>query len=97
MNIDEATTKAFQRYREMLKNYPPKEHTDNFSVVPIREKLGHCHWMCDRILSDDGKYFSLDKKSRHLGFIQGVLIMCNVTTIEQERNITRPWLTNTGD
>lgn len=96
MSIEDATYRAFQRYKEMLKNYPAKEFTENFGAVSNREKLGHCHWMCDRILSPETKHYSLDKISRWLGFIQGVMIMCNVTTIEQERNITRPWFNNNG-
>lgn len=96
MNIDEMTTKAFQRYKEMLKNYPPKEYTKNFEAIGNREKLAHCHWMVDRMLSSETSHYSLDKRSRWLGFIQGVVIMCNLTTIEKERNITRPWF-NKGE
>lgn len=97
MTIDESTKRAFQRYKEMLEKYPPKEHTDNFSALQNRDKLAHCHWMCDRMISSETDHYSLDKKSRWLGFIQGVLIMCNLTTIEKERNITRPWFSNKGE
>ena len=56
----------------------------------------HLLWMCNHCIPrvrDDGLGFSVDKYSRWLGYIQGCLISRGITTVEKERNITRPWFT----
>jgi len=56
--------------------------------------LNHLLWMClelaRNVFEDD---MPVDKYSRWLGFIQGCLICKGLTTVETERNITRPWFT----
>lgn len=94
MVIDEATDKAFDRYRDMLTNkgIQPYNHADkDFSKLTRKEQLEHAYWMCDTIQKFENRHYSLDKKSRWLGFVQCVLIMHGLTGIEAERNITRPW------
>lgn len=95
MVIDQATEMAFDRYREMLSNkgYTAKNHVNNgvfYNLLP-REQLEHALWMCEECLKYDNKHWSIDKSSRWLGFVQCVLIMRGLTTINAERNITRSW------
>jgi len=94
MVIDEATDKAFDRYRDMLTNrgVHPYNHADkDFSKLTRKEQLEHAYWMCDEVLKLENRHWSVDKRHRWLGFCQAVLIINGLTTIEKERNITRPW------
>lgn len=96
MVIDEATDKAFDRYRDMLTNrgvHPYNHANEDFHKLPRLAQLEHVYWMCDEVLKLENRHWSIDKKSRWLGFVQCVLIMNGLTTIEKERNITRPWFT----
>ncbi len=74
-----ATFHMFQRYKEILQN-------QDFDG-PDKTSSAHLRWMCDEALGSD---YPIDKLSRWLGFVQGVLIMQNVTTVEAERDYSRP-------
>jgi hypothetical protein len=96
LTIDEATQAAFARYNNMIaaKGIPPGNFSDqNFSKLPKYSQLSHCRWMAQHQMHPAQAHHSIDKKSRWLGFIQGVLIVHGLTDIEAERNITRPWFT----
>lgn len=96
MVIDKATELAFDRYRDMLTNkgIKPYNYADReFHKLTKIEQLSHAYWMCDECLKHTTSHWSIDKKSRWLGFVQCVLIMHGITTLEAERNITRPWFT----
>jgi hypothetical protein len=94
LNIDEATNHAIQYYKELLAGMgvSPMEFS-NVATAELSkyEQLCHVRWMCDMLLHETTQHYSLDKKSRWLGFIQAVLILNGITTIEAERNRTRPW------
>lgn len=53
--------------------------------------------LCQEAIDNYDKFFSLDKDNskvnRWLGFIQGVLICNGITSVEKERDFTRPYLT----
>lgn len=85
---------AFKRYKQMLEDrkIKPEDHAskDNPLVLP------HALWMCNNALDYYKHYpnsYPLDKFSRWLGFVQAILVLHKVTTVEMERNITRPWFT----
>jgi hypothetical protein len=50
--------------------------------------------MCEHCLKNISlaSGMSVDKFSRWLGFVQGVMIMRKFTTVKEERDWTRPWL-----
>ncbi len=90
----EGSLKAVNRYRQYLteKGAKPIEQTD---VDPTH--LNHLLWMCEHLLKnirDDGRGFAVDKYSRWIGYIQGVLIARGHTTVNEERDVTRPWFTS---
>ena len=91
---DEGSLKAFEFYRDMLRKKHVKavNHTEIENGDPT--SLEHLLWMCEFCATqvrDDGHGMSVDKYSRWLGFIQGCIIMHGLTTVEAERNRTRPW------
>lgn len=49
----------------------------------------HLQWMC-RTMQDEGRTWPVDKLSRWLGFVQGVLVMQGVITVDEEREFSRP-------
>lgn len=90
---DEGSRKAFEYYADELRK---------LGVKPVNQTLTygdttsfeHLLWMCEHCeprVRDDGQGMPTDKYSRWLGFIQGCLIMHGFTTVEEERNRTRPW------
>jgi hypothetical protein len=92
---DIGSLRTFEYYRDLLdkKGIKPVNHAE------IKDgdttSLEHLLWMCNHCIPrirDDGKGFSVDKYSRWLGYVQGCLICRKVTTVEIERNRTRPWL-----
>lgn len=92
--VDEGSVKAFEHYKEMLerKGYKPKNHTEIQNGNPTHPE--HLLWMCIHCIPqvrDDGMGYPVSKYSRWLGFIQGCLISQGFTTVERERNRTRPW------
>lgn len=53
--------------------------------------------LCNEAIELYDEFYLLDgdnsKVNRWLGYIQGILITINLTTIEDQRNFTRPYLT----
>ena len=91
---DEGSRKAFEYYAGLLRKagYEPVNHTRIADGDPT--SLEHVLWMCEECepqVRDDGMGMSVDKYSRWLGFIQGVIIMRGMTTVQAERDRTRPW------
>lgn len=85
---------AFKRYKEMLEDKKVKPKDQSSDDNPLT--LSHALWMCNYSLDYFKKYpysYPLDKFSRWLGFVQAILVMHKLTTVENERNITRPWFT----
>lgn len=85
---------AFKRYKEMLEGAGTKPKDQSGEKNPLT--LSHALWMCDYALDYFKKNpftYPLDKFSRWLGFVQAILVLHKVTTVDQERNITRPWFT----
>jgi hypothetical protein len=76
------------------KGIAPENFSDKeFSKLTKAQQFAHCRWMAQHQMQPAQAHHSIDKKSRWLGFIQGVLIVHGITDIEHERNITRPWFT----
>jgi len=97
--IEEATKAAFERYKAMFLTKNVKAinyaHLASNEIRPAMW-LSHAHWMTDECLSKMKRHeFSVDKLSRWLGFIQAVIIINGYSSIEAERNITRPWFRGT--
>jgi len=93
---DEGSVLCFERYRDMLrhKGFAPVNHTE----IPLGDPTCEAHllWMCEHcipLIRDDGMGMAVDKYSRWLGFVQGCLVMRGYTTVEEERQKTRTWLT----
>lgn len=90
-----ATEKCFVRYLILL---------DELDVNPINRAadaptdLSHLLWMCHECLKHIGcagedHRWTIDKYSRWLGFIQGVLAEKGFINVNEERDVTRPWFT----
>lgn len=96
MKIEQATLEAFSFYKNTLEHYnviPMNQSTLDFSNLSESNRLSHALWMCNEILDKKNSHYSLDKRSRWLGFVQAILI-CSKTvpiTISDERERTRPW------
>ena len=97
MSIEVGTLKAINRYVEMLeaKGIQPVNHTLIENGDPT--SLPHVHWMCKelqkKIVPYAGNGFEISKFSRWTGFIQAILIVKGLTTVQAERDVTRPWFT----
>lgn len=94
---DQGSIRAFTYYKEMLerKGYKPVNHTEIHNGDPTNPE--HLLWMCNHCIPqirDDGMGFAVHKYSRWIGYIQGCLISQGFTTVEEERNRTRPWFTD---
>lgn len=97
-NIELGTLKAVDRYIEMIEakgGIKPVNETLREDGDPT--SLPHILWMLKELKTKiqpySGNGFSVDKFSRWLGFIQGVLISKGLTTVRAERDITRSWFT----
>jgi hypothetical protein len=93
--VEHGSAMAFTRYIKMLERdkFKPLNHTLITEGDPTHPE--HLLWMCHEALKNIHMMsggMSVDKYSRWLGYVQGCLIMQNYTTVEKERDITRPWL-----
>lgn len=82
---------ALNRYKKMLEDRKVNAKNE-VETNPL--SLPHALWMINEALSVYKKTpftYPLDKYSRWLGFIQAILVMHKVTTVNNERNVTRPW------
>jgi hypothetical protein len=94
---DEGSLVAFEYYARMLKDlgHRPVNHTEIQNGDPTHPE--HLLWMCNHCkyqVRDDGLGMNVSKYSRWLGFIQGCLISQKLTTVQAERDRTRPWFTD---
>lgn len=95
MTLIEGTLMAFERYQKMLDDHKITAQDLSSERISYRElprMLPHAKWMCETAIKKikEGS-FSFDKSSRWLGFVQAIMIFNGLTSIEDERNITRPW------
>lgn len=75
-NVKFATRRLAYRYVGMI------------SVNKLDEELKkQLQWMCNVIITED---MHIDKMSRWLGYIQGTLITLGFTTVDEERDVSRP-------
>lgn len=60
-------------------------------INPLPEELtlNYAGWMLDQIKKNADTWPS-DKLNRWLGFVQGILVLHGITTVEDERKRTRP-------
>lgn len=96
--IDENTNKAFQYYLDQhLKSYTANNYSEraDFWTLGKRQHMEHAKWMCLEVLKPENAHYSIDKKSRWLGFVQALIILNGYSTIKEERDITRPWFKHT--
>lgn len=87
LNIDDAVAELFRKHIKMLddKGTKPNNLVDE---EPL--SLEHAHWMAIEALRGHTKEgWSLDKVSRWQGYIQAVLVMHKISSVDQERDITR--------
>jgi hypothetical protein len=93
--IVEGTILAFKRYKEILEDIKVKPDDHSGKENPL--VLPHALWMCNYSLDYFKKNpftYPVDKFSRWLGFVQAILVLHKITTVENERNVTRPWFTS---
>jgi hypothetical protein len=105
MTIEEYTREAFDHYATLItkarpgieakndaENGPPP-WSDPLCVLPDAQRwLPHALWMCRTMYKEMKQtHISLDKASRWLGFVQAVVILSGLTTVKEERDLTRPW------
>jgi len=82
---------AAKRYRGFFEEYGtrPIRHRGDVLCVSAERALGHAHWMVNEIptlLGEDRK----EKAMRWLCFVQGVLWIEKLQTIDQLKEINRP-------
>lgn len=95
---DEGSLRAFEYYADFIRNIEhtkPVNHTeiDNGDTTSLEHLLWMCEY-CKNQVRDDGLGMNVAKYSRWLGFIQGCLISQGHTTVDAERDRTRPWFSN---
>lgn len=74
------------------------EHAEAINALGIaKTNASHLLWLCDEAMSKYDTFYNLDgddsKVNRWLGFIQAVLIISGITTVDKERDRTRSLLT----
>jgi hypothetical protein len=77
MTIKEVTKLLFERYRNMIA-------ANSYSF-----QCDSTLWLCEKALQRVDEW-PIDKTSRWLGFVQATVIAKGLTTIEEERNFSRP-------
>ncbi|AXH72424.1 MAG: hypothetical protein [Caudoviricetes sp.] len=82
-SVRDATLEVCRRYIEIL---TPLQDIEKDSLESTSNS--HLISMCETIISNDS--LSEDKISRWLGFIQGVIVMKGYTTVNTERDFSRP-------
>lgn len=84
--------KAFRRYETILLDKAVSPQCGPETPASDSHLLWMCQHSIERIEADD-ETFPVDKYSRWLGFVQGVMSMLDYVSVQEERNITRPWFT----
>lgn len=86
--MNSGTVKCLHRYAKMLDNMNIRSQKDDTNPT----SLEHILWMIMFMLLQHP--MSVDKYSRWLGFIQACLVWHGITTVKEERDVTRPWFKN---
>jgi hypothetical protein len=81
MTVRDATRIMFERYNTMLNDSP------NFGKNCMSRD--HLIWMTDICLEHINDW-PIDKLNRWLGFVQGIMTVQHIITVEDEREISRP-------
>lgn len=79
-----ATEKMFDRYLKMLEDSPGF----GLSRHPSMSR-DHLIWMCETAI-DKIDTWPVDKLNRWLGFVQGIMCVQHIITVEEEREVSRP-------
>ncbi len=84
MTVQEATVEILKRYKGILLDDATMDliHVSGTST-------SHLIWMCKTAI-DHADSWPVDKLSRWLGFIQGVMTMRGMISVQEERDLTRP-------
>ena len=90
MTAKTGSLKAFKRYEKILKDHMVAPRCEPETPATDAHLLWMCQHCIERIEQCD-ETFPVDKYSRWLGYIQGVMTMVNYITVQEERDITRPW------
>ncbi len=77
--IKEANNILFKRYINILK--------ENEHLLEEVDLVNQCMSLCKTAIEVD---MLEDKQSRWLGFVQGVMIVYKLISVEEERDISRP-------
>lgn len=78
-----ASIRLFERYKTMLDSAVMAEN------VPEGCSQKHLLWMCSTAI-EHASTWPVDKLSRWLGFVQGVLTVQGILTVGEEREFSRP-------
>ena len=85
--------------REVLAYYKDMLEQRGYSPINLADSeptsVDHLLWMCVEAIRmiDQDKYVRIDKVSRWLGYIQGVLVCNGMLDVAEERERTRPIFT----
>ncbi len=82
--VRSATAILFQRYADLLEGA-----SDEAPPCDLMTDTQNLRWMCRTALENIDS-FPIDKLSRWLGFVQGVLTMRGMITVNGERDFSRP-------
>ena len=90
--IRSGTITVLIRYADMLQQFgaTPHRSTDDFMAD------NHLLWMCNNAVDQllyNSDSFPIDKASRWLGYIQGIMTSKGYIDVMVERNFTRPLFT----
>jgi hypothetical protein len=80
--VASASCVLLERYAAVLASVDPK-------VAPSGCDVAHLKWMC-RTALEQGHTWPVDKLSRWLGFVQGVMAMYGWISVDEEREVSRP-------
>lgn len=85
--VREATEVLFRRYLALTEK--ALESGKSFPAPDDLADLANLCWMCRTALAEMDAY-PIDKLSRWLGFVQGVLVMHGLVHVDEERDFSRP-------
>jgi hypothetical protein len=81
--VARASVMLFQRYQGILATAP------SFTTEPDGCSRAHLLWMCATAI-EQAPAWPVDKTSRWLGFVQGVMTLRGLLTVSGEREFSRP-------
>lgn len=89
MNVREALREVASTLRQKLSAGELGEPGDYTFKFPPHGDPEHLEWMLDQIVENYNTW-PIDKSSRWLGFVQGMMVAQSWITVEEERDRTRP-------